>query len=166
MRGNYQYFVPAPETAEELKKKYRELVFKHHPDQGGNTEDMKKVNAEHKKLFAKVGHIHTNSKGERYEKAPNETAEQFVEIMNTLIRFERVLIEICGTFIWVSGDTKPYKEQLKEMGFRWSANKLNWYLAPKDFRKRSQRDFSMSDIRDMFGSETVENKPFKKLATQ
>lgn len=97
MRGNYQYFVPVPQTAEELKKKYRELIFKHHPDQGGNTEDMKKVNAEHKKLFAKVGHIHTNSKGERYEKAPNETAEQFVEIMNTLIRFERVLIEICGS---------------------------------------------------------------------
>ena len=33
-----------------------------------------------------------------------------------------------GTCIWASGDTEPYKEQLKELGFRWSPKRRAWYL--------------------------------------
>ena len=33
-------------TLEELKKKYHELVLKHHPDRGGDLETMKAINAE------------------------------------------------------------------------------------------------------------------------
>ena len=36
-----------PTTAEELKKQYRKLAMQHHPDLGGNEDDMKEINAEY-----------------------------------------------------------------------------------------------------------------------
>ncbi|MCL2592149.1 MAG: molecular chaperone DnaJ [Defluviitaleaceae bacterium] len=163
---NYIYFVPVPQTAEELKRVYKKLAVKHHPDNGGDTEKMKVVNSEYFELFEKLKKIHTNAEGEQYTKETNETPEEFINIINELIRFDKILIEIIGSFIWVSGETKPYKEQLKALGFKWSSNKLSWYLAPKDYKKRNHKNYSMDDIRGMYGSKEVENKPYKKLANE
>jgi len=57
-----KYFIPMPETLEELKKLYKKLSFKHHPDCGGNNDDMKIVNAEYTALFEKLKDIHTKDK--------------------------------------------------------------------------------------------------------
>jgi len=46
-----KYFTPNPATLEELKKMYRELAMKHHPDIGGDTETMKIINNEYDSLF-------------------------------------------------------------------------------------------------------------------
>jgi curved DNA-binding protein CbpA len=159
-----KYFIPMPETLEELKKMYKKLSFKHHPDCGGNNDDMKIVNAEYTALFEKLKDIHTNASGKRYTKATNETPQQFIEIIDILIRFEGITIEIIGSFVWVSANTKPYKDKLKEMGFKWSQQKLSWYLAPKDYRRHSKKVYSLDDIRGMFGSQEVETKPFAKVA--
>ncbi|MCL2574912.1 MAG: molecular chaperone DnaJ [Defluviitaleaceae bacterium] len=161
---NYKYFNPIPKTAEQLKKLYRKLAHMHHPDNGGDEEEMKIVNGEYRELFKKLKDIHTNAQGEQYTKETEETPEQFINIINELIRFENVLIEIIGSFVWVSGNTKPYKDILKEMGFRWSNNKQSWYLAPEGYRSRSRRDYSMDDIRVMYGSSEVRKKSHFKLA--
>jgi len=158
-----KYFIPTPETAEELKKMYRKLAFKHHPDNGGCEEAMKAVNGEYSRLFEQLKNIHTNAQGERYTKDTQETPEHFINIINELIRFEGVLIEIIGSFIWVSGETKPYKDKLKEMGFRWSSNKSSWYLAPDGYKRRNHRNYSLDEIRGMYGSKEVENQPYRKI---
>jgi curved DNA-binding protein CbpA len=167
MRGVYimKYFHPIPETLEELKKTYRKLAFEHHPDNGGDIEEMKIVNGEYSKLFDRLKNIHVNAQGEKYTKETNETPEQFIHIINELIRFEGVQIEIIGSFIWVSGNTKPYKEQLKEMSFKWSSNKLSWYLAPEGYKRRNRQNYSLQDIRNMYGSKEVESQPYTKLAS-
>lgn len=36
-----------------------------------------------------------------------------------------------GCCIWVSGDTKPHRETLKEYGFRWAPKKSAWYWKPQ-----------------------------------
>lgn len=36
-----------------------------------------------------------------------------------------------GCCIWVSGDTKPHRETLKEFGFRWAPKKSAWYWKPQ-----------------------------------
>jgi len=159
----YTCFVPTPASAEELKKQYRELAHRHHPDAGGSEEAMKRVNAEYAELFEQLKNVHTNAQGEQYTKETNETPEQFINIINELIRFEGVLIEIIGSFIWVSGETKPYKEQLKRLKFKWSPNKSSWYLAPDDYKRRNHKNYSMDDIRGMYGSKEVDNKPYKKV---
>ena len=60
-------------------------------------------------------------------------------------------IEIIGCFIWVSGDTKPNKEGLKKLGFRWHREKLNWYKSAPGYKKHNNKKHSMQEIRDMFG---------------
>jgi hypothetical protein len=153
-KGSYKYFAPTPKTAEELKKKYRELVFKHHPDNGGNAEDMKAVNAEYRKLFDKLKDIHQTKDGDTYtSKNPtNEAAEDFINLINELMKLENMIIEVIGCFIWVSGNTKPHKEKLKELKFKWHSKKLCWFLAPEDYRKRSRKDYDLEEIRAMYGT--------------
>ena len=158
-----KYFTPTPETLEQLKKAYRKLAMTHHPDAGGSNEDMKIINAEYSALFEKLKDIHVNSEGETYSKETTETSEQFIEIIDRLIRFEFIIIEIIGSFIWVSGNTKPYKDQLKEMNFRWSSNKLSWYLPPDGYKKRNRKNYSMDDIREMYGSQEIEKQPYNKV---
>lgn len=159
-----KYFNPIPQTLEELKKMYRQLSLKHHPDIGGNIEDMKQVNAEYTTLFEKLKDIHVNSEGKTYRKETKETPQQFIEIINMLIRFEGITIEIIGSFVWCGANTKPYKENLKAMGFKFSSQKISWYLAPEGYKRRNKKQYSMDDIREMFGSQEVETKPYSKVA--
>jgi len=153
-----------PKTLEELKKQYRELAHKYHPDSGGIDEVMKEINAEYTTLFEKLKNVHQNADGETYHRETSETPEQFINIINRLIHFDGVTIEIIGSFIWVSGDSKPYKERLKEMCFRWSTNKSSWYLPPEGYKKRNRKNYSMADIRNMYGSKEVETQPYKKVS--
>ena len=151
---NYIYFVPAPQTVEELKKQYRELARTHHPDNGGNTATMQAVNAEYSALFPKLKDIHQTKDGERYtsRKETSETPEQFIDLINELMRMDDIVIEVIGCFVWVSGNTKPYKEILKSLNFKWHTKKLCWYLAPEDYRRRSRKDYGMDEIRAMYGT--------------
>ena len=46
------------ETLEELRKQYKELLKKYHPDNGGNVSDMQEVNAEYDELFKVLKNKH------------------------------------------------------------------------------------------------------------
>lgn len=140
------------ETLEELKKAYRELALKHHPDRGGNVETMQAINNEYETLFAKVKDIHKNKAGETFTKASQEAPNEFINIINELLKMDGVNFEVIGCFIWVSGNTKPHKETLKNMGFKWHRTKACWYLAPADYRKCNNTEYSMDDIRRMYGT--------------
>jgi len=141
-----------PRTLEELKKQYRELAIKHHPDSGGSDVDMKAVNNEYDKLFPKLKDIHRNKDGETYTKENTETANQFKDLIIELMKMEDIIIEIIGCFVWVSGETKPHKEKLKELRFKWHSKKLCWFLAPEDYRRRIHKNYSLDEIRNMYGT--------------
>ncbi len=140
------------ETLEELKKEYKKLAMANHPDMGGDEETMKAVNAEYDKVFIKVKNVHRNKDGETYTKENTETANEFKDIIEKLIKMNGIEIEIIGCFIWVSGDTKPNKDAIKAMGFRWHSDKKMWYKAPESYRKKSKAQYSIEEIRDMFGT--------------
>jgi curved DNA-binding protein CbpA len=156
---NYRYFVPTPKTAEELKTQYRKLAMEHHPDRGGDLEAMKQVNAEYDMLFPRLKGIHQTKDGETYtaRQATSETAEHFKDLIGQLMRMDDIVIEVIGCFVWVTGNTKPHREQLKALRFQWHSKKTAWYLAPEDYRKRSRKDYGLDEIREMYGTSGAMN---------
>lgn len=110
-------------TLEELKKAYHRLCLKLHPDVGGSNEEMKVLNAEYEQMFEQVKNIHVNKDGETYKRETQETPQEFQELINELLKLVGIEIEIIGCFVWIIGDTKPHKERLKALGFRWHSKK-------------------------------------------
>jgi len=149
-----RYFTPIPETLEELKAQYKQLAKKHHPDRGGDTATMQAINAEYDELFPRLKDVHKTKDGETYtaRQESTETADQFKDLISELMKMDNITIEVIGCFVWVTGDTKPHKEQLKALKFKWHTKKLAWYLASDDYRKRSRKDYSLEHIRSMYGT--------------
>lgn len=139
-------------TAEELKKEYRTLAKQLHPDCGGDPEKFKEMQFAFEKAFDRLKNIHVNAAGERYEKETTETAAEFMDLINELLKLDGINIELCGAWIWITGDTKKHKETLKTRGFQWSKNKTAWYYHREPYHKKSRKKVSLNDIRAMYGS--------------
>lgn len=157
-------YIKKVETLEELKKIYKKLALKMHPDCGGNEEEMKILNNEYDELFNKLKNTHKNKYGKTYTKETAETPEEFKDIINQLfnLKMENVEIEIVGTFIWLTGNTKPYKDVIKDLDFCYSPKKVAWYKAPSDYRKRSRKNYDMDTIRGMYGSHRLNKEEKEK----
>lgn len=153
------------ENLNDLKKRYKELVLEHHPDMGGDTRTMQEINAEHDRIFE----ILKKSQNEKAETNPEikkttETPEEFREIVSKLIRIENIDIELCGSWLWVSGETRPAKDELKALGCRWSRSKGKWYWRhQEDGAHWSRGRSTMEEIRHKYGSEKLIYKERKEL---
>ena len=148
-------------TAEELKKEYRNLAMKLHPDiAGSDGEDFKAMQAEFEKLWERLNNVHQTAEGKTYtaKQETTETPQEFIHIINVLITLVGVEVEICGKWIWVSGNTKPHKETLKQLKFKWAHKKQAWYYHAEPYKKKSRRELTLDEIRDMFGSQHYDQK--------
>ena len=155
-----------PETLEDLKKQYHRLAMKHHPDVGGTEQAMKEINAEYEKLFNGLKDTHKNAEGEFYQSrtATTETAAEFMDIIEKLIHMDGIEIEVCGSWVWVTGDTRPHKDELKALAFRWSSNKAAWYFNRDGYKKRGRKSLTLDEIRGYYGSEKIEKRQGANIA--
>ena len=144
-------------TAEHGKQLYRELVRKYHPDNGGTGEELKEISVEFKMWYETHKNIHTNEQGETYtsEKETTETAEEFMEIIRNLSTLTGIEVEICGTWLWITGNTYPVRTQLTEFGCRWSRGKKKWYWTKDPFTTNHYKKPTMEQIRNRYGSQNV-----------
>jgi hypothetical protein len=163
-----RYLIPKPETLEELKTLYKRLAFQNHPDRGGNQEVMKAINNEYDALFPILKNIHKSKEGTTYTKETTETPDAYREIINTLLRLhmDKVDIELVGSFLWITGNTKPYKDHLKKLSFKWSQNKIAWYLAPEGYQRLGKRQFSLDEIRAMYDSTKIVGKDEERTVSR
>ncbi|MDU5219165.1 MAG: J domain-containing protein [Blautia producta] len=154
-------------TLEDLRKQYKELLKKFHPDNpGGSTESTKEINAEYAELFnllknrhdsGKFSHEKTASQNTSYEDMKYNFEEDAMlrEMINKVIHISDITIEIIGQWIWLSGNTYPHRKELKEMKFRFAGKQKSWYWHSEAFRKRSNKVLSMSEKRSRYGSTAV-----------
>lgn len=147
-------------SLDELRSEYRRLALLHHPDKGGSTSDMQEINNEYDLLSKTLINNNTSfSDGRRSWE--HFVSEEIRTKLMEIIFLDDVLIEIIGSWIWITGNTRAVKTELKEHGFKFSPNKLAWYWQYGDYRKRNGKQFSMDEIRSMWGSEEVETRRIK-----
>lgn len=152
-----KYFVSC-RTLDELKKVYKHLAQKHHPDVGGDTRTMQEINAEYEARFEVLKRSQNEQSAEDTTgkaRATTESAGDFIAIIDHLLKLDGLEIELCGRWLWIGGDTKKHKEALKACGCRWSSSKKlwNWHFA-EDGDKWHRGSKSMSQIRSKYGSTT------------
>jgi curved DNA-binding protein CbpA len=165
----FQYFkADHTTTIEDAKKQYYKLCMRWHPDvKGGDEEAMKQVNAEWDYLRKHNYNIHQSRDGGTYtdwtQDVPDDVTEQFADIISKLVTLAGLEIEICGSWLWVGGNTREHKADLKNLGMRWASKKKMWYKAPKNWKRKSRHELTMNEIRDRFGSQMVQGKQFAAL---
>ena len=142
------------EGINEAKKIYKNLAKKLHPDMvGGDEESFKLLNAiytdliEHKIYFSNDFKIDV----------------ELEKVISLILHFENITIELVGSWIWVSGDTKEIKEKLKELGFKWASKKKMWFYG--EMKGRNPQEKSMEEIKSKYGSETLKTNDKKKIAS-
>jgi curved DNA-binding protein CbpA len=143
-------------SVEKLRKQYRELLKKFHPDnEGGSVEATQEINAEYDRLFADLS---KENKADDKSSAYDDEAENeaFKSIINDIIHINAD-IEIIGSWVWVHGGYE-YRELLKSIGFKFAPKKKCWCWHFGDYRRRSKREISLEEIRQKYGSQKVNSK--------
>ena len=160
-------------TLEVLRRQYRDLLKKFHPDNAnGSTEATQEINAEYDQLFKVLKNRHESNSADNNEsnaktdfnnmKYDFSEDAKLREVLQQIITFEGINIEVCGSWIWAF-DSYNYRKELKELGFKYASNKKAWYWHSETFRKKSHRTLSMEDIRNYYGSTEVETDGTKRL---
>jgi hypothetical protein len=151
----------------DLRTQYKKLLVLYHPDNHPNedtTSIIQEINVEYETLFKRLKEGFEQSPS--YEKASEKTRQfydwekdsQIRNIIKELSRFHGIQIEICGIWIYVSGNTFPYKNEFKALGLKWNKKKMCWFIHFDEYYKRSNKVLSMDRIRDLYGSSVIPNK--------
>src|SRR5271157_2704697 len=91
------------QNLDEVKRRYKELALKYHPDRGGGTETMQQINAEYQNI---IKNPFFNFSGQTEQQQKDFVI--YPEIIGKIISFEWIIIELIGNWIWISGNTYPY----------------------------------------------------------
>ena len=146
-----------------LRAAYKRLLIKYHPDNNKNdtTGMMQEINAEYDKLFEQIKYAYENSEAytnqtDRQKQAYDwEKDKQLRAIIAALSKFAGPEIELCGTWVYVRGETYPYRKELKVLGMNYNRQKTCWIIHFADYYKHHKKSLSMSHIRDKYGSVVI-----------
>lgn len=151
-------------TLEQLRRQYKELLKKYHPDNAnGSTTATQNINAEYDKLFKVLKDKHESKSDKTTDSTAYKDSEYsnmydsqddkaLREILQKIINFDGIEIELVGSWLWVSGNTFKYKKELEELNFKWASQKKMWYWKSEAYHKKSKKSLSMEDIRSYYGS--------------
>jgi len=139
------------EGINEAKKVYKELAKKLHPDVGGDNEMFKLLN----EVYNNILENGLNFLNE------DEFDLELEKVISKILHFENIVIEVVGSWIWLSGDTISIKETLKELNFKWASKKKMWYYG--EMKGRNPKQKSMDDIKAKYGCQTVQTKQREKI---
>lgn len=137
-------------SLEEVKRRYKELAMLHHPDRGGDTATMQEINNEYESI-CKNPIFNFAAQSEQDQ----EEFIRYPEIINQIIGLQGIIIELIGNWIWLSGNTYPFRGRLKEIGFYFAPKKVMWYFRPPEYKSTNHSPKTIEYIRAKYGSDTV-----------
>lgn len=132
-----------PET---VKQAFREACKKYHPDVNpAGDEMMKLVNA----AFAVLKDFEGDVKEQQAD-----YSELLNDALNAVLGLQGLVIEVCGAWVWITGNTRDHKDALKAAAFKWANKKKAWYFRPAKYKSRGRGKSSLDEIRAKYGSAT------------
>ncbi|MCK0070721.1 J domain-containing protein [Kordiimonas laminariae] len=131
-------------SPEQAKKAHREACKKYHPDINPAGEKMMKlVNEAYSVLQDFTGDV---------KEQQTEYGEQLNAALNAILNLSGLFVEVCGAWVWVTGNTIQHKATLKAAGYKWANKKKAWYFRPEEYRSRGRGQSSLEEIRAKYGS--------------
>lgn len=159
-----KYFTEC-KTKADLKAKFKELLKIHHPDNGGDVKVMQQINEEYARLIKVLpDDLKQTNKGKENKKKQADTSalsEALKAALAKVSSIEGLIVEVCGLWIWVSGNTYPVKDILKNAGYKFSGKKKMWYFheeTESNYRHWHKKETDMETIRSKYGSNVVHTK--------
>jgi len=137
----------------EAKKIYKTLAKKLHPDVGGSEEEFKILNSVYNHIIEHNIYFSNDSKFDL----------ELEKIISQILHYEDIIIDIIGSWIWLDGNTKPIKNILKDLGFKWAPKKKKWYYG--EMKSRNLKPKSMEDIKAKYGCETLKTEGNRRLGS-
>lgn len=155
-----RYFVGCSDL-QSIKARYHELAKQYHPDlhpeQGD--EAMQAINAEYDELAKRFARVSSDGRTEATAEQARDAADMataYREAVYKIIHLDGLEIELCGAWLWVSGDTYKHRDALKAAGYKWANKKHMWYWRAEEYACRhSRRKTDIDDIRRKYGSERI-----------
>lgn len=142
-------------TEEIVKTAYRQVSLKFHPDRNPAGHQMMILINEARDVLKNETYPFDYKNDENYN-----YGEEINNALNKIINLQGIVIEICGAWVWVSGNTKEHWEILKEAGFKFSPPKKMVYFRPvyAQTRRYKKDGLSMDEIRAKYGVDNIKTK--------
>jgi curved DNA-binding protein CbpA len=148
-------------SAEEIRLNYKRLMMKHHPDRGGDQEAAKLINVAYE-FLTKMQYDGSS------EQAIEDNDDEFITstdddelnvVLSQITGLDGVVVELVGTWIWVSGNTFQHKEIFKMLGFKWGSKKKVWSWHKETDKCRSYKNQTMDEVKRKYGVVKVRQAP-------
>ena len=83
--------------------------------------------------------------------------QELLEKIVALKQLPGLEINLCGSWVWIGGDTKPQRDVLKSLGCWWAAKKKLWYwhlpVETKYYRRKKTK--TMAEIEEKYGKQAI-----------
>lgn len=128
---------------------------------------MQEVNAQYlEALKALHGTKTFTAENKEYEYKYNANLEkEIIEKLQAILAIEMTGVDVLliGTWIWVVGATKEYKDTIKTLGFKWHREKTCWFYHVGKWRGKGSKK-SLEDIADTYGYKKYVSQLRSKIA--
>ena len=155
-------------TLQDLEKLYFQLAKKLHPDiTKDNVEQMKILNNEYDYLKTTLKNDETIDK--EYLKETVYSMDYFKDIITELLRYNNIIIEIVGSWVWISGiGTYAIKDEILynkfNCKFSKSQKKFYWYSGINKDNKKKYKGGFLNQAINKYGITTLESEFKPSLA--